>query len=67
VLRLLARYKPSDVLSLLPRLAQRCAVLDDAEGVDEIASHVAGMKALARQRGREIDVYTGVITCPPTR
>jgi hypothetical protein len=36
--------------------------------LDEFTAHVAGVKALARQRGREIDVYTvGVITCRPTR
>jgi dimethylsulfone monooxygenase len=36
--------------------------------LDEFAAHVANVKALARQGGREIDVYTvGVITCRPTR
>ena len=36
--------------------------------LDEFAAHVANVKALARQRGREIDVYTvAVITCRPTQ
>jgi len=34
---------------------------------EETASHVSGVQALARQAGREIDVYTvGVVTCRPT-
>jgi alkanesulfonate monooxygenase SsuD/methylene tetrahydromethanopterin reductase-like flavin-dependent oxidoreductase (luciferase family) len=34
---------------------------------DETATHVKNVRALARQRGREIDVYTvGVVTCRPT-
>ena len=34
---------------------------------EETVQHVANVKALARQRGREIDVYTvGVVTCRPT-
>jgi dimethylsulfone monooxygenase len=33
----------------------------------ETAQHVKDVKALAQQRGREIDVYTvGVVTCRPT-
>jgi alkanesulfonate monooxygenase SsuD/methylene tetrahydromethanopterin reductase-like flavin-dependent oxidoreductase (luciferase family) len=36
--------------------------------LDEFAAHVKNVKALARERGREIDVYTvGVVTCRPTR
>jgi len=35
--------------------------------LDEFAAHVRNVKALARERGREIDVYTvGVVTCRPT-
>ena len=34
---------------------------------DETAQHVANVRALARQGGRDIDVYTvGVVTCRPT-
>ena len=34
---------------------------------DETAEHVKNVRALARQQGREIDVYTvGVVTCRPT-
>jgi FMNH2-dependent dimethyl sulfone monooxygenase len=34
---------------------------------DETAKHVENVRALARQDGREIDVYTvGVVTCRPT-
>jgi alkanesulfonate monooxygenase SsuD/methylene tetrahydromethanopterin reductase-like flavin-dependent oxidoreductase (luciferase family) len=34
---------------------------------EETARHVGGVRALARQAGREIDVYTvGVVTCRPT-
>jgi alkanesulfonate monooxygenase SsuD/methylene tetrahydromethanopterin reductase-like flavin-dependent oxidoreductase (luciferase family) len=34
---------------------------------EETVQHVANVKALARQRGREIDVYTvGVVTCRAT-
>jgi len=34
---------------------------------DETAQHVKDVRALARQAGREIDVYTvGVVTCRPT-
>ena len=34
---------------------------------EETAQHVANVKTLARQSGREIDVYTvGVVTCRPT-
>ena len=34
---------------------------------EETAQHVKNVKALARQGGREIDVYTvGVVTCRPT-
>src|SRR5207302_11391484 len=34
---------------------------------DETAAHVRNVQALARQAGREIDVYTvGVVTCRPT-
>ena len=34
---------------------------------DETASHVKNVRALARQGGREIDIYTvGVVTCRPT-
>jgi FMNH2-dependent dimethyl sulfone monooxygenase len=34
---------------------------------EETASHVSSVRALARQAGREIDVYTvGVVTCRPT-
>jgi dimethylsulfone monooxygenase len=34
---------------------------------DETVQHVQNVKALARQAGREIDVYTvGVVTCRPT-
>jgi FMNH2-dependent dimethyl sulfone monooxygenase len=34
---------------------------------EETVRHVANVKALARQSGREIDVYTvGVVTCRPT-
>jgi alkanesulfonate monooxygenase SsuD/methylene tetrahydromethanopterin reductase-like flavin-dependent oxidoreductase (luciferase family) len=34
---------------------------------EETASHVKNVRALARQGGREIDVYTvGVVTCRPT-
>jgi FMNH2-dependent dimethyl sulfone monooxygenase len=34
---------------------------------DETATHVKNVRALARQGGREIDVYTvGVVTCRPT-
>ena len=34
---------------------------------DETAQHVKNVRALARQGGREIDVYTvGVVTCRPT-
>jgi dimethylsulfone monooxygenase len=36
--------------------------------LDEFTAHIANVKALARQGGREIDVYTvGVITCRPTQ
>ena len=36
--------------------------------LDEFAAHVGNVKALARQGGREIDVYTvGVVTCRPTQ
>jgi alkanesulfonate monooxygenase SsuD/methylene tetrahydromethanopterin reductase-like flavin-dependent oxidoreductase (luciferase family) len=36
--------------------------------LDEFAAHIANVKALARQGGCEIDVYTvGVITCRPTQ
>jgi alkanesulfonate monooxygenase SsuD/methylene tetrahydromethanopterin reductase-like flavin-dependent oxidoreductase (luciferase family) len=36
--------------------------------LDEFAAHVRNVKALAREGGREIDVYTvGVVTCRPTR
>ena len=36
--------------------------------LDEFSRHVANVKSLARQSGREIDVYTvGVITCRPTQ
>jgi alkanesulfonate monooxygenase SsuD/methylene tetrahydromethanopterin reductase-like flavin-dependent oxidoreductase (luciferase family) len=36
--------------------------------LDEFTAHVANVKALARQGGREIDVYSvGVITCRTTR
>src|SRR2546421_6723205 len=35
---------------------------------DETAQHVKNVRALARQAGRDIDVYTvGVVTCRPTR
>ncbi|MSP01758.1 MAG: LLM class flavin-dependent oxidoreductase [Acetobacteraceae bacterium] len=35
--------------------------------LEEFAAHVARVKALARDGGREIDVYTvGVVTCRPT-
>jgi dimethylsulfone monooxygenase len=34
---------------------------------EETVQHVANVKALARQRGREIDIYTvGVVTCRAT-
>ena len=34
---------------------------------DETAAHIGNVRALARQAGREIDVYTvGVVTCRPT-
>jgi dimethylsulfone monooxygenase len=34
---------------------------------EETAAHVSGVRALAQQAGREIDVYTvGVVTCRPT-
>ena len=34
---------------------------------DETAAHVKNVRALARERGRELDVYTvGVVTCRPT-
>jgi alkanesulfonate monooxygenase SsuD/methylene tetrahydromethanopterin reductase-like flavin-dependent oxidoreductase (luciferase family) len=34
---------------------------------EETAAHLAGVRALARQAGRKIDVYTvGVVTCRPT-
>lgn len=34
---------------------------------EETAGHVKNVRALARERGREIDVYTvGVVTCRPT-
>ena len=34
---------------------------------EETAGHVSSVRALARQAGREIDVYTvGVVTCRPT-
>ena len=42
----------------------RDAVMRDHE---ETARHVSGVRALAQQAGREIDVYTvGVVTCRPT-
>ena len=35
--------------------------------LDEFAAHVLGVKAQARERGRELDVYTvAVVTCRPT-
>src|SRR5207244_12748647 len=34
---------------------------------EETAGHVKNVRALARQGGREIDIYTvGVVTCRPT-
>jgi dimethylsulfone monooxygenase len=36
--------------------------------LDEFTAHIANVKALARQGGREIDVYTvAVVTCRPTQ
>ena len=41
--------------------------VSSAMSLDETAGHVKKVKALARERGRDIDVYTvGVVTCRPT-
>jgi alkanesulfonate monooxygenase SsuD/methylene tetrahydromethanopterin reductase-like flavin-dependent oxidoreductase (luciferase family) len=41
--------------------------VSSAMSLDETAGHVRKVRALARERGREIDVYTvGVVTCRPT-
>jgi len=42
--------------------------VSSATSLDQTAQHVKNVRALARQEGREIDVYTvGVVTCRPTR
>jgi alkanesulfonate monooxygenase SsuD/methylene tetrahydromethanopterin reductase-like flavin-dependent oxidoreductase (luciferase family) len=41
--------------------------VSSAMRLDETAAHVTNVRGLARQHGREIDVYTvGVVTCRPT-
>jgi alkanesulfonate monooxygenase SsuD/methylene tetrahydromethanopterin reductase-like flavin-dependent oxidoreductase (luciferase family) len=41
--------------------------VSSAMSLDETAAHVKNVRGLAREHGREIDVYTvGVVTCRPT-
>ncbi len=41
--------------------------VSSAMSLDETAAHVTNVRMLARERGRDIDVYTvGVVTCRPT-